>query len=147
MERHAEALRIALTVRMPGILQTEDHARAVLEAVALRLRPSDIDLRVAHRMDHQQVLERADPPNVALIIHEAALRMEIGPRPAPKSEETKAPTVDGSSRTFACVAEPEVALPRSPSAAGSTARRPCSPSNCTARTGGCGTTSSPWRAS
>lgn len=78
MEWHAARLRIALTVHLPGLLQTEDHARAVFEAVIPRLPGADIDVRVAHRMGRQQVLDRPEPPAVDVIVHEAALRMEFG---------------------------------------------------------------------
>ncbi|MBC9717631.1 helix-turn-helix transcriptional regulator [Streptomyces sp. TRM66268-LWL] len=78
MEWRARRLRIALTVHMPGILQTEQHARAVFEAVIPRLPASDVDVRVAHRLARQQVLDRAEPPQVDVIIHEAALRMQFG---------------------------------------------------------------------
>ncbi|WP_369391915.1 helix-turn-helix domain-containing protein [Streptomyces sp. CG1] len=78
MEWHATRLRIALTVHLPGVLQTEDHARAVFEAVIPRLPPEDVDIRVAHRIDRQQVLDRPDPPALDVILHEAALRMEFG---------------------------------------------------------------------
>ncbi|SDK39035.1 hypothetical protein SAMN05421806_10763 [Streptomyces indicus] len=78
MEWRARRLRIALTVHMPGILQTEQHARAVFEAVIPRLPAADVDVRVAHRLARQQVLDRQDPPQVDVIIHEAALRMQFG---------------------------------------------------------------------
>ncbi|MFD5219530.1 DUF5753 domain-containing protein [Streptomyces tendae] len=78
MEWHATRLRIAVTVHLPGLLQTEDHARAVFEAVIPRLSSDDIDVRVAHRIDRQQVLNRPDPPRLDVIVHEAALRMEFG---------------------------------------------------------------------
>lgn len=78
LEWHAKRLRIAVTVHLPGLLQTEEHARAVFEAVIPRLPAPDIDVRVAHRIDRQQVLDRADPPELDVIVHEAALRMEFG---------------------------------------------------------------------
>ncbi|MBA2809056.1 helix-turn-helix transcriptional regulator [Streptomyces sp. KM273126] len=78
LEWHAHRLRIAVTVHLPGLLQTEEHARAVFAAVIPPLPQADIDLRVAHRIDRQQVLDRPEPPAVDAIIHEAALRMEFG---------------------------------------------------------------------
>ncbi|OAH13797.1 helix-turn-helix domain-containing protein [Streptomyces jeddahensis] len=78
MEWHARRLRIAVTVHLPGLLQTEDHARAVFEAVIPPLPSADVDVRVAHRMDRQQVLDRPEPPVLDVIVHEAALRMEFG---------------------------------------------------------------------
>ncbi|GGN82171.1 transcriptional regulator [Streptomyces albiflavescens] len=78
MEWHAKRLRIALSVHLPGLLQTKEHARAVFEAVIPRLPDNNIDVRVAHRMDRQQVLDRPEPPALDVIVHEAALRMEFG---------------------------------------------------------------------
>lgn len=78
LEWHATRLRIAVTVHLPGLLQTEEHARAVFGAVIPRLSPDDIDVRVAHRIDRHQVLDRPSPPVLDAILHEAALRMEFG---------------------------------------------------------------------
>ncbi|GGR69571.1 transcriptional regulator [Streptomyces aureoverticillatus] len=78
MEWHARRLRVAVTVHLPGLLQTEERARAVFEAVIPRLPAADVDVRVAHRMDRQQVLTRPEPPALDVIVHEAALRMEFG---------------------------------------------------------------------
>ncbi|MCX5204525.1 helix-turn-helix transcriptional regulator [Streptomyces sp. NBC_00237] len=78
MEWHAKRLRIALSVHMPGILDTEEHARAVFEQVIPPLPGPDVDLRVTHRMARQAVLVKPDPPVIDLIVHEAALRMEFG---------------------------------------------------------------------
>ena len=78
MEWHAKRMRIALSVHLPGLLQTEDHARAVFEAVIPPLSRNDIEIRVAQRMDRQQVLDRTPPPQLDVIVHEAALRMQFG---------------------------------------------------------------------
>ncbi|MFI6492759.1 helix-turn-helix domain-containing protein [Streptomyces sp. NPDC050564] len=78
LEWHAKRLHIALSVHLPGLLQTEEHARAVFEAVIPRLPETDIEVRVAQRMDRQQVLDRPEPLPLDVIVHEAALRMEFG---------------------------------------------------------------------
>ncbi|MFE9169503.1 helix-turn-helix domain-containing protein [Streptomyces kebangsaanensis] len=78
MEWHAERMRIAVSVHLPGLLQTEKHARAVFEAVIPALSRADVEVRVSQRMDRQQVLDRPTPPELDVIIHEAALRMEFG---------------------------------------------------------------------
>ncbi|MFE4675045.1 helix-turn-helix domain-containing protein [Streptomyces sp. NPDC056721] len=78
LEWHAHKLRIALTAHLPGLIQTEEHARAVFEHVIPRLPEHAIAVRVAHRMERQQVLDRADPPRIELTMHEAALRMQFG---------------------------------------------------------------------
>ncbi|MET7716949.1 Scr1 family TA system antitoxin-like transcriptional regulator [Streptomyces sp. NPDC005407] len=72
MEWHARRLRIALTVHLPGILQTEEHARAVFQHVIPRLPKAEIDACVAQRIGRRQVLDRPDPPEIDLILHEAA---------------------------------------------------------------------------
>lgn len=78
LEWHARGLRFILSVHLPGLLQTEDHARAVFDAVIPPLPKADIDVRLAHRVDRQRILDRADPPRLDVIIHEAALRMQFG---------------------------------------------------------------------
>ncbi|WP_311736788.1 helix-turn-helix transcriptional regulator [Streptomyces sp. TLI_185] len=78
LEWHAKRLRLSVTVHLPGLLQTEEHARAVFDAVIPRLPAADVDIRVAHRIDRQQVLDRSEPPALDAIVHEAALRMEFG---------------------------------------------------------------------
>uniref|UniRef100_A0AAU2V377 DUF5753 domain-containing protein n=1 Tax=Streptomyces sp. NBC_00003 TaxID=2903608 RepID=A0AAU2V377_9ACTN len=78
MEWHSPRLRIAVTIHLPGLFQTADHARAVFAQVVPRLPRADLEARLAHRMDRKQVLEKPDPPRVEAIIHEAALRMEFG---------------------------------------------------------------------
>ncbi|MEU0964699.1 helix-turn-helix transcriptional regulator [Streptomyces sp. NPDC005917] len=78
MEWHARRLRIAVTVHLPGLLHTEEHARAVFEQVIPRLPAADVDVRVAHRLDRRQVLDKPDGPSLDVILHEAALRMQFG---------------------------------------------------------------------
>ncbi|GAA3374948.1 helix-turn-helix transcriptional regulator [Streptomyces sannanensis] len=78
MEWHAKRLRIAVTIHLPGLMQTEEHARAVFDHVIPRPAGPDLEARLAHRMDRKQVLDRTHPPAVNVIIHEAALRIEFG---------------------------------------------------------------------
>ncbi|MER7047844.1 DUF5753 domain-containing protein [Streptomyces jumonjinensis] len=78
MEHHAVALRAVQIMHMPGLLQTEDYARAV---VALAVPPPDPAFRrrqLSHRLQRRDVLDRAQPPECTFLIHEAALRMEYG---------------------------------------------------------------------
>ena len=78
MEWFARRLRIALTVHMPGLFQTDDHARALFEHVFPRLGPADLDVRMAMRMDRRKVLDKDSPPSIDLIMYEAALRAQFG---------------------------------------------------------------------
>jgi transcriptional regulator with XRE-family HTH domain len=68
---------------MPGLLQTEEYARAI---TALTMRRSQDDrgvlARVGLRMDRQRAfrerLQNADPPRIAAVIDEAVLRRPVG---------------------------------------------------------------------
>ncbi|BFO14567.1 helix-turn-helix transcriptional regulator [Streptomyces sp. KM77-8] len=78
LEWHAHGLRLALCVHLPGLLQTEGHARALFDLVIPRLSDVEVDVRVAHRMERQRILDRDNPAPLGVIVHEAALRMEFG---------------------------------------------------------------------
>ncbi|MEE1750584.1 helix-turn-helix transcriptional regulator [Streptomyces sp. NPDC006641] len=80
LEWHATRIRTAQTVHLPGLLHTDGYARAVFGAVLPELSRLEIELRVAHRMERQQVLDRADPIDYVGYVHEAALRMQFGGR-------------------------------------------------------------------
>ncbi|MGW5563872.1 DUF5753 domain-containing protein [Streptomyces tendae] len=77
LEGHARGLRFILSVHLPGLLQTEDHARAVFQAAIPPLPKADLDVRLAHRVDRQRILDRTDPPQLDVIVHEAAVRMRF----------------------------------------------------------------------
>lgn len=80
LEAHALRMRTAHSVHIPGILQTSDHALAVFRVVVPALPEHEVALRLAHRVERQQVLEGAASPEYAGVIHEAALRMQFGGR-------------------------------------------------------------------
>lgn len=78
LEHHATSVRIASVIHMPGLLQTTDHARAVISDVLPPMELYEVEHRVSHRIKRQGVLhgDRATP--LTAIIHEAALRMGFG---------------------------------------------------------------------
>lgn len=80
IEHYATRIRTAQTVHLPGLFQTEEHARALFDLVVPPLPRLEVELRVAHRLGRQRILERQDPPHYVGIIHEAALRMQFGGR-------------------------------------------------------------------
>ncbi|MEU2714141.1 helix-turn-helix transcriptional regulator [Streptomyces sp. NPDC007205] len=64
---------------VPGLLQTEDYARAVLKSGAIgQTSPDDIERHVALRMQRQQLLARADAPRFWAVMDETALRRPVG---------------------------------------------------------------------
>jgi transcriptional regulator with XRE-family HTH domain len=76
LEHHASYVRAFQVVHIPGVLQTEEHARAASLFVESNLAEEVRELRVSFRMRRQQVLESGTPYDV--VIHEAALRMHVG---------------------------------------------------------------------
>ncbi|MER6848444.1 helix-turn-helix transcriptional regulator [Streptomyces flaveolus] len=65
---------------IPGLLQTEDYARAAFSSRVPGLPREELDLRVRHRMQRKAVLDRPTPAPYEAIIHEAALRIRVGDR-------------------------------------------------------------------
>ncbi|MCZ7415028.1 MULTISPECIES: helix-turn-helix domain-containing protein [unclassified Streptomyces] len=80
LEHYARRIRTAQTVHLPGLLQTEDHARAIFDLAVPKLPRLDVELRVAHRMSRKAVLDGEHAVPYTGIIHEAALRIEFGGR-------------------------------------------------------------------
>ncbi|MEV6312983.1 helix-turn-helix transcriptional regulator [Streptomyces sp. NPDC051840] len=80
LEWHAARIRTAQTVHLPGLLHTDDYARSVFGAVLPALSRLEIELRVAHRIERQQVLDREGAFGYVGYIHEAALHMQFGGR-------------------------------------------------------------------
>jgi transcriptional regulator with XRE-family HTH domain len=63
---------------VPGLLQTEDYARAVIMLGHEGESPRDTERRVRLRMARQAVLDRDEPPNVWAVIDEAVLSRPAG---------------------------------------------------------------------
>jgi transcriptional regulator with XRE-family HTH domain len=63
---------------VPGLLQTEEYARAVMEAGTVgQTGPETIERHVSLRMARQQLLERPDPPHLWVIMDETVLRRPV----------------------------------------------------------------------
>ena len=78
LEYHAAELATAVTTHVPGLLQTEEQARAVFDTAVPLLPGPDLEARLALRLRRRQVLERERPVRYGAVIHEAALRMQFG---------------------------------------------------------------------
>ncbi|MFI5805293.1 helix-turn-helix domain-containing protein [Streptomyces sp. NPDC051561] len=64
---------------VPGLLQTEDYARAVMRTGAIgQTRPEDVERHVALRMQRQALLTGPDAPTLWAIMDETALRRQAG---------------------------------------------------------------------
>jgi DNA-binding XRE family transcriptional regulator len=78
-EQEADSIRCYGFGLVPGLLQTEDYARALM-ATRLRTTQEEIEERVAERMRRQEILQRENPPLVLAIIDETALQRPVGGR-------------------------------------------------------------------
>ncbi|MCX4233717.1 helix-turn-helix domain-containing protein [Streptomyces sp. NPDC020707] len=78
LEHHATGLRTAFTAHVPGLLQTNEHAREIFRHVIPAPTPPEVEHRISYRIKRQDVLYRADPVPYRTVIHEAALRMKVG---------------------------------------------------------------------
>jgi transcriptional regulator with XRE-family HTH domain len=76
LEDAASQIRAYEVQYIPGLLQTEDYARAIV--MLTYSNPQEIRRRVALRMARQAVLDRPDPPTLAMVLDEALLRRPIG---------------------------------------------------------------------
>ena len=65
---------------IPGLLQTEDYARALLQGTLPYASSDEVETRVAARMARQALLDRDDPPRLWAIMDEAAVRRQVGGR-------------------------------------------------------------------
>ncbi len=79
-EGQARALRWYEPLLVPGLLQTEDYARAVLRGAQPDADDERIADQVAARMQRQEVLAKEDPPHLWCVIDEGVLHRRIGGR-------------------------------------------------------------------
>jgi transcriptional regulator with XRE-family HTH domain len=63
---------------VPGLLQTEDYARAVLRGAPQARRAEDIGQQVALRMRRQAILDQPGPPQVQVVLSESVLWVQVG---------------------------------------------------------------------
>jgi transcriptional regulator with XRE-family HTH domain len=72
-----EILTFELAV-VPGLLQTEDYARALNEEGPAEIDDDEIEERVKVRAERQRILERENPVRLFAVIDEATLRRPVG---------------------------------------------------------------------
>jgi transcriptional regulator with XRE-family HTH domain len=78
LEEVASQIRAYQVQFVPGLLQTEDYARAVTLLRHASDPAKEIDQRVGLRMARQDVLGRPDPPNLWVVLDEAVLQRGLG---------------------------------------------------------------------
>ena len=80
LEEAAQLIRVYEVQFVPGLLQTEEYARAIIMQGAPGVDPDEVERRVALRMGRQKLLTRENPPRYWVIMDEAALRRPMGGR-------------------------------------------------------------------
>jgi transcriptional regulator with XRE-family HTH domain len=80
LEEAAALIRTYEVQFIPGLLQTEDYARAVISLGNSASPPEEIEQRVSLRIMRQKLLTRGDAPRLWAVVDEAALRRPIGGR-------------------------------------------------------------------
>lgn len=79
MESAASEIRLYRASRVPGMLQTEDYARAMMAGSKIKSWHPNDEQGVAVRLERQRQL-RANPPRVWAVIDEATIRRQVGGR-------------------------------------------------------------------
>jgi hypothetical protein len=80
LEEAAQLIRVYEVQFVPGLLQTEEYARAIIMQGAPGTDADEVERRVALRMGRQKLLTRENPPRYWVIMDEAALRRPMGGR-------------------------------------------------------------------
>ncbi|MFE2674543.1 helix-turn-helix domain-containing protein [Streptomyces hygroscopicus] len=78
LEVEANLIRAYEPHYIPGLLQTEDYARAVLRAGMPHAPETEIERNVALRMERQALLTRDNPPMLWVVMDETVVRRPIG---------------------------------------------------------------------
>ncbi|MFJ7903573.1 Scr1 family TA system antitoxin-like transcriptional regulator [Streptomyces sp. NPDC096198] len=79
-EREAIALSWYDALVVPGLLQTEAYARALLSGRVPAYDPDELDTRIAARVGRREILHQKVSPTLSFVVWEPALRMPIGGR-------------------------------------------------------------------
>ncbi|MGW8377357.1 helix-turn-helix domain-containing protein [Actinacidiphila sp. SB3-2] len=78
LEGEASLIRAYEPHCVPGLLQTDDYARALLRTGFPNASERELDRRVALRMERQSLLERPEPPKLWAVLDEQVLRRNVG---------------------------------------------------------------------
>ncbi|MEV1039704.1 helix-turn-helix transcriptional regulator [Streptomyces sp. NPDC050204] len=78
LEREALALSWYDNQVLPGLLQTENYARAVFDSRVPTFSREEIDTHVGTRLERQEILRREVPPTTSFVISEAIVRDRLG---------------------------------------------------------------------
>ncbi|MFE5186943.1 helix-turn-helix domain-containing protein [Streptomyces sp. NPDC056628] len=78
LEARAVEIGVYVCSSVPGLLQTPDHARALLASWLPVYSTEDLERRVAARMARRSVFERSPAPALGFVLEEATLHRRVG---------------------------------------------------------------------
>lgn len=78
LEAEAVELHVYATQAVPGLLQTEEYARAVFAMWRPLLDDETIEQRVAARLARQEIFTRRPAPHLSFVLEEAVLHRQLG---------------------------------------------------------------------
>ncbi|MGW0497410.1 helix-turn-helix domain-containing protein [Streptomyces sp. NPDC003007] len=78
MEARAVEIGLYECHSVHGLLQTPEHARALIEAAQPPYSPDDVERMVAARLARQSIFERDPVPSIHFVLEEAPLRRPLG---------------------------------------------------------------------
>ncbi|MBC9725697.1 helix-turn-helix transcriptional regulator [Streptomyces sp. TRM68367] len=86
LEHHATHRWDVDFLHIPGLLQTEDYARALFSCRVPEPPEDELELRVRHRLQRRVIIEGAQPIPYHVVVHEAALRIRVGGRAVSRAQ-------------------------------------------------------------
>ena len=78
LEAEAASISVYQSGAVPGLLQTEDYARAMLQAQVPPFAPQELRQRIDARLTRQALLTGRDRPEYHAIVDEAVLHRQVG---------------------------------------------------------------------
>jgi hypothetical protein len=78
LEAEAGSLQSYESMFVPGLLQTEDYARALIRAMQIKPNPEILQRGLTARMARQEILARTDPPEIWAVLDESVVNRPVG---------------------------------------------------------------------
>ncbi|MEV8404568.1 helix-turn-helix transcriptional regulator [Streptomyces niveus] len=78
LEKQATQIRQWGLTLVPGLLQTDDYARALFRSYDANYRTEEVDRRVVNRMERAEILQGVSGPVLWTLLDEAVLRRRVG---------------------------------------------------------------------
>jgi len=78
LEQDATAITSFSMYSLPGLLQTEEYARALIKGILPKIAPAALDERVKVRLRRQELLYQEKPPRFRALLDESVLHRQVG---------------------------------------------------------------------